>query len=89
MELLFIVLIAAGIGFIAHYALPGRETRGGLLRAAVPRPIGTCHFVNDLSAAELDRALAAHRELCGARARGGDGVDMFSASTPVPVHEPV
>lgn len=35
MELLFVVLIAAGIGFIAHYALPGRETRGSMLIGAV------------------------------------------------------
>ena len=30
------------------------QTRDGLLRAAVPRPIGTCYFVNDLTTAELD-----------------------------------
>jgi 3-dehydroquinate synthase len=63
------------------------ETRGGLLRAAVPRPIGTCHFVNDLDAAELDRGLAKHRELCAVRPRGGDGVEV--ASDPARVHETV
>ena len=31
MELLFVVLIAAGIGFIMQYTLPGRENRGSLL----------------------------------------------------------
>ena len=31
------------------------QTRDGLLRAAVPRPIGTCFFVNDLAPAELER----------------------------------
>ncbi len=62
------------------------QTRGGLLRAAVPRPIGTCHFVNDLSAAELERALAVHRETCRAYPRHGDGVAMFT--TAAPVHEP-
>lgn len=35
MELLFVILIAAGIGFIAHYALPGSETRGVLLLGAL------------------------------------------------------
>ena len=35
MELLFVVLIAAGIGFIAHYALPGRDSRGSLLLGAI------------------------------------------------------
>ena len=35
MELLFVVLIAAGIGFIAHYSLPGRDSRGSLLLGAI------------------------------------------------------
>ena len=35
MELLFVILIAAGIGFIAHFAIPGRETRGMLLLGAL------------------------------------------------------
>jgi 3-dehydroquinate synthetase len=53
-------------------------TRDGLLRAAVPRPVGTCHFVNDLDPGELDVALALHRELCRRYPRGGDGLDMFT-----------
>ena len=35
MELLFVILIAAGLGFIAHYTFPGRETRGALLLGAI------------------------------------------------------
>ena len=35
MELLFVILIAAGLGFIAHYTIPGRETRGALLLGAI------------------------------------------------------
>lgn len=35
MELLFVILIAAGLGFIAHYTIPGRETRGSLLLGAI------------------------------------------------------
>ena len=35
MELLFVVLIAAGIGFIAQYTLPGRDSRGSLLLGAI------------------------------------------------------
>jgi demethyl-4-deoxygadusol synthase len=54
------------------------QTRGGLLRAAVPRPIGTCYFVNDLTQAELEEALAAHRELVRELPRGGDGVDVYA-----------
>ena len=53
------------------------QTRDGLLRAAVPRPIGTCYFVNDLAADELDRALAAHQQVCRGYPRGGDGEEMF------------
>jgi demethyl-4-deoxygadusol synthase len=56
-----------------------RQTRGGLLRAAVPRPIGTCAFVNDLTAEELDAALLAHRELCRGYPRAGLGLEAFTA----------
>jgi demethyl-4-deoxygadusol synthase len=58
------------------------QTRDGQLRAAVPRPIGTCFFVNDLSAEELEQALGVHKTLCAALARGGDGVEMFTALDP-------
>jgi demethyl-4-deoxygadusol synthase len=53
------------------------QTRGGLLRAAVPRPIGTCSFVNDLAAAEAEATLAEHKEACRRYPRGGAGEDMF------------
>ena len=39
------------------------QTRDGLLRAALPQPIGTCVFANDLDADQLDRMLAVHKEL--------------------------
>jgi len=55
------------------------QTRDGLLRAPVPRPIGECCFVNDVTGDELERALSAHRELCRVHLRGGDGEDMFVA----------
>ena len=54
------------------------QTRDGLLRAAVPRPIGTCYFVNDLSAGELDQALAVHQEVCRGYSRGGNGEEIFT-----------
>ena len=54
------------------------QTRGGLLRAAVPRPIGTCYFVNDLGPAELEAALVAHKELVRELPRGGRGVDVYA-----------
>ncbi|MBM3635174.1 MAG: sedoheptulose 7-phosphate cyclase [Actinobacteria bacterium] len=53
------------------------KTRGGLLRAAMPDPIGTCRFVSDLSMEELLGALAVHRELCAGYPLGGDGCDMY------------
>lgn len=53
------------------------QTRDGLLRAAMPRPIGVCHFANDLSADELDEGLAAHRALSRSFPRGGEGRDMY------------
>jgi demethyl-4-deoxygadusol synthase len=53
------------------------QTRDGLLRAAVPHPIGTCRFVNDLDAGELEEALAAHRAVVADLPRAGAGVDAF------------
>jgi demethyl-4-deoxygadusol synthase len=55
-------------------------TRDGLLRAAMPRPIGTCFFVNDLTREELDAALAAHKEICAAYPHGGAGIDAYVGS---------
>jgi len=46
MELLFVILISAGIGFIAHYALPGRETRGVLLLGAVSAAVTAAVWVS-------------------------------------------
>jgi demethyl-4-deoxygadusol synthase len=53
-------------------------TRDGLLRAAVPRPIGSCAFVNDADPAELAETLAAHRALCAALPREGAGIESSS-----------
>lgn len=56
-------------------------TRDGLLRAAMPRPIGECYFVNDLTKEELATSLAEHKELCSKYPRGGEGVDMYPLSS--------
>jgi len=53
------------------------RTRDGLLRAAVPQPIGRCAFINDLTRAELDSILSIHKEICRGYPRGGDGEDMY------------
>lgn len=55
------------------------QTRDGLLRAAVPRPIGTCHFINDLDLDELKDALAVHQERVRDLPRGGAGLEAFTA----------
>ena len=53
------------------------QTRDGLLRAAVPYPIGSCHFVNDLTRAELIQALDLHRKNVLSYPRGGSGEQAF------------
>lgn len=55
------------------------QTRDGLLRAALPAPIGTCVFLNDLSVTELVEVISDHRDLCRDYPRAGEGVDMFLA----------
>ena len=55
-------------------------TRDGKQRAAMPRPIGECFFVNDLTREELDAALAEHKRLCTKYPRGGEGVDAYIES---------
>jgi 3-dehydroquinate synthetase len=54
------------------------KTRDGILRAAVPNPIGRCRFLNDVSAGELTDALELHKKICLDYPRGGDGVDVFT-----------
>ncbi|MEO9138752.1 MAG: sedoheptulose 7-phosphate cyclase [Jatrophihabitans sp.] len=60
------------------------QTRDGLLRAAVPRPIGTCAFISDLGAEEMNAALTEHNEVCREYPRGGEGEQMFIAAAPTP-----
>ena len=57
------------------------QTRDGRLRAAMPRPIGTCFFVNDLTLAELDETLGIHRDVCRKYPRHGDGDDVFTPAS--------
>ena len=53
------------------------KTRDGLLRAAVPNPIGTCVFLNDVSAEEMNAALRKHKELMKNYPRNGEGLEAF------------
>ncbi|KQU56945.1 3-dehydroquinate synthase [Rhodococcus sp. Leaf278] len=57
------------------------KTRDGILRAAVPDPIGTCTFLNDLDANELADVLTLHKKICLDFPRAGEGLDMFTAPT--------
>jgi len=52
-------------------------TRDGKQRAAMPKPIGECFFVNDLTREELADAVAEHKQICKKFPRGGDGVDVY------------
>jgi demethyl-4-deoxygadusol synthase len=58
-------------------------TRDGLQRAAMPCPIGTCFFVNDMTREELDSALEDHKRICANYPRGGAGIDEY-----VKINEP-
>lgn len=63
------------------------KTRDGLLRAAVPAPIGTCVFINDLSAEEMNATLRRHKQLMKEYPRNGLGLDAFvDASDTVSLH---
>lgn len=57
------------------------KTRDGLLRLAVPKPLGTCHFINDYSEQELKQGLATHKKYIAQRypqTKGGAGIDGYA-----------
>ncbi|KAK0512719.1 hypothetical protein JMJ35_004736 [Cladonia borealis] len=53
------------------------KTRDGKLRAAVPSPLGSCVFLNDVSADELNAALKKHKKLMREYPRNGEGIEAF------------
>ncbi|MBV9384790.1 MAG: sedoheptulose 7-phosphate cyclase, partial [Chroococcidiopsidaceae cyanobacterium CP_BM_ER_R8_30] len=55
-------------------------TRDGLQRAAMPRPIGHCFFVNDLTREELSASLEEHKQLCTTYPAAGAGVEAYVGS---------
>ncbi len=57
------------------------QTRDGRLRAALPRPIGECFFVDDVGQEELGRVLDRHRELCAGYPGEGGGDGVFAAES--------
>jgi 3-dehydroquinate synthase len=54
------------------------KTRDGLLRAAIPDPIGRCRFLNDVTAGELADTLTLHKKICLDYPRAGDGLDVYT-----------
>lgn len=53
------------------------KTRDGKLRAAVPNPIGSCTFLNDVSVQELNAALDKHKKLMKEYPRNGEGIEAY------------
>jgi 3-dehydroquinate synthase len=53
------------------------KTRDGKLRAAVPNPLGSCAFINDIGKDELAAALRKHKELMKGYPRNGEGLEAF------------
>lgn len=53
------------------------KTRDGLLRAAVPSPLGSCVFLNDVSQQEMGEALRKHKEIMQTYPRRGAGLGAF------------
>ncbi|KAI0127283.1 2-epi-5-epi-valiolone synthase [Xylariales sp. AK1849] len=57
------------------------KTRDGLLRLAVPNPLGSCTFLNDVSEDELKTALCEHKEICKTYPRQGAGLEAYVDSS--------
>jgi demethyl-4-deoxygadusol synthase len=83
------VMSALGLALDSDYLTPELledatasilRTRDGMLRAAVPDPIGVCRFLNDVTVEELAETLTMHKKLCLDHDRGGDGIDMFTGA---------
>ena len=53
------------------------KTRDGLLRAAVPSPLGKCVFLNDVGLKEMVAALKRHKEIMHEYPRNGEGIEAF------------
>lgn len=57
------------------------KTRDGLLRAAVPSPLGQCVFLNDVSMDDMFAALRKHKTLMKNYPRNGEGLEAFVDSS--------
>jgi len=52
------------------------EKRGGNLCAPVPKQLGKCGYINDLSRQKLDATLDDYKNICSSFPRGGRGIDV-------------
>lgn len=53
------------------------KTRDGLLRAAVPNPLGSCTFLNDITHEQMAAALRHHKSLMKEYPRQGAGIEAY------------
>lgn len=53
------------------------KTRDGKLRLAVPNPLGSCTFLNDVSNEEMALVLGKHKELVKKYPRQGEGLEAY------------
>ncbi|KAL9130362.1 MAG: hypothetical protein Q9217_001420 [Psora testacea] len=53
------------------------KTRDGKLRAAVPSPLGSCKFLNDVDSEELNAALRRHKKIMKQYPRNGQGIEAY------------
>lgn len=57
------------------------KTRDGKLRAAVPHPLGSCIFINDLGRDEMHSVLRQHKEMMKQFPRNGEGLEAYVDSS--------
>jgi 3-dehydroquinate synthase len=57
------------------------RTRDGKLRAAVPSPLGSCVFLNDVEMSEMYEALRRHKIVMRSYPRQGEGIEAFVDSS--------
>ncbi|ORY00027.1 hypothetical protein BCR34DRAFT_668341 [Clohesyomyces aquaticus] len=53
------------------------KTRDGKLRAAVPHPLGSCEFINDVTLEEINKALRRHQGIMKEYPRQGAGIEAY------------
>lgn len=57
------------------------KTRDGQLRLAIPSPLGSCTFLNNVSPQQLKDALKKHKEMAKSYPREGAGIEAYVDSS--------